>query len=38
VEAGPGLSQLFAHERLVSDCVRNTGTGAERNETTQDKP
>lgn len=25
-----GLSQLFAHDKLVSDCVRNTGTGAER--------
>jgi hypothetical protein len=25
-----GLSSLFAHEQMVSDCVRNTGTGAER--------
>jgi hypothetical protein len=25
-----GLSQLFAHDRMVNDCVRNTGTGAER--------
>jgi hypothetical protein len=25
-----GLSDLFAHERLVSDCVRNTGTGTDR--------
>jgi hypothetical protein len=25
-----GLSQLFVHDRMVSDCVRNTGTGAER--------
>ena len=25
-----GLSDLFAHDRMVSDCVRNTGTGAER--------
>jgi hypothetical protein len=25
-----GLSDLFAHDRLVSDCVRNTGTGTDR--------
>lgn len=25
-----GLSELFAHDRMVSDCVRNTGTGSER--------
>jgi hypothetical protein len=25
-----GLSDLFAHDRMVNDCVRNTGTGAER--------
>lgn len=25
-----GLSQLFVHDKIVSDCVRNTGTGAER--------
>jgi hypothetical protein len=25
-----GLSDLFAHDRMVSDCVRNTGTGSER--------
>jgi hypothetical protein len=25
-----GLSDLFAHDRMVSDCVRNTGTGTER--------
>jgi hypothetical protein len=25
-----GLSQLFAHDRRISDCVRNTGTGTER--------
>jgi hypothetical protein len=24
-----GLSDVFAHDRMVSDCVRNTGTGAE---------
>jgi hypothetical protein len=26
-----GLSDLFVHDRMVSDCIRNTGTGAERN-------
>src|SRR4051812_43990827 len=25
-----GLSELFAHDRMVSDCVRNTGTGSDR--------
>jgi hypothetical protein len=25
-----GLSQLFIHNKMVSDCVRNSGTGAER--------
>jgi hypothetical protein len=25
-----GLSDLFAHDQLVSDCVRNTGTGTDR--------
>ncbi len=25
-----GLSDLFVHDRIVSDCVRNTGTGSER--------
>jgi hypothetical protein len=25
-----GLSQVFAHDRMVNDCIRNTGTGAER--------
>ncbi len=24
-----GLSELFANNRLVDDCIRNTGTGAE---------
>jgi hypothetical protein len=23
-----GLSQLFAHDKMVSDCIRNTGTQA----------
>jgi len=27
-----GLSQLYAHDKMVSDCVRNTGTGAERSQ------
>lgn len=25
-----GLSDLFVHDRMVNDCVRNTGTGEER--------
>jgi hypothetical protein len=25
-----GLGDLFVHDRMVSDCVRNTGTGEER--------
>jgi hypothetical protein len=25
-----GLSDLFAHDRMVSDCVRNTGTNSDR--------
>lgn len=25
-----GLSDLFVHDRMVSNCVRNTGTGSER--------
>jgi hypothetical protein len=25
-----GLSELFVHDRMVSDCVRNTGTDSER--------
>lgn len=25
-----GLSQLYVHDRMINDCVRNTGTGAER--------
>ena len=33
-----GLSDLFAHDQMVSDCVRNTGTGAERDETGADVP
>jgi hypothetical protein len=28
--SGRGLSDLFVHDRMVSDCVRNTGTGEER--------
>jgi hypothetical protein len=28
---GRGLSDVFAHDRMVSDCVRNTGTGAAQN-------
>jgi len=25
-----GLSQMFSHDKMVDDCVRNSGTGAER--------
>jgi hypothetical protein len=25
-----GLSDLYAHDKLVADCIRNTGTGADR--------
>lgn len=25
-----GLADVFVHDRMVSDCIRNTGTGAER--------
>jgi hypothetical protein len=28
-----GLSDLFAHDRMVNDCIRNTGTGTERSPT-----
>jgi hypothetical protein len=27
-----GLSDLFAHDRMISDCIRNTGTGTERSQ------
>jgi hypothetical protein len=27
-----GLPQLYAHDKMVSDCVRNTGTGAGRSQ------
>lgn len=33
-----GLSDLFAHDRMISDCVRNTGTGAERDEPDVPRP
>jgi hypothetical protein len=33
-----GLSTLYAHDKLVSDCVRNTGTGAERSVAPPTKP
>jgi hypothetical protein len=26
-----GLADLFVHDRMISDCIRNTGTGADRN-------
>ena len=25
-----GLSERYDHEKMISDCIRNTGTGAER--------
>ncbi len=25
-----GLSQLYEHDKMVSDCIRNSGTGADR--------
>jgi hypothetical protein len=31
-----GLSDLFAHDQMINDCVRNTGTGTER--TVPDSP
>jgi hypothetical protein len=30
-----GLSDLFAHDRLINDCIRNSGTGAERSAPAQ---
>jgi hypothetical protein len=33
-----GLSDLFVHDRMISDCVRNTGTGAERSQSTSPPP
>jgi hypothetical protein len=33
-----GLSQLFVHDKLVNDCVRNSGTGAERSAPPQAAP
>jgi hypothetical protein len=33
-----GLSDLFAHDRLISDCVRNTGTSTDRTVPTSPSP
>jgi hypothetical protein len=33
-----GLSDLFVHDRMVSDCIRNTGTGTERSGTAAAAP
>jgi hypothetical protein len=33
-----GLSDQFARDRMIRDCVRNTGTGAERTETPPSPP
>lgn len=30
-----GLSDLFVHDRMISDCIRNTGTGTERSQPPQ---
>ena len=27
-----GLSELFVHDRMISDCVRNTGTNTDRTQ------
>ena len=29
-----GLSQLFAHDQMINDCIRNTGTGTSRTGST----
>lgn len=29
-DTGRGLSSLYAHDRMVNDCVRNTGTNTQR--------
>jgi hypothetical protein len=28
--SGPRLSDLFVHDRMVNDCIRNTGAGSDR--------
>ncbi len=33
-----GLSQIFIHDQIVSDCIRNTGTGAERSAPQSGQP
>jgi PBP1b-binding outer membrane lipoprotein LpoB len=33
-----GLSDQFAHDRMVSDCVRNSGTGADRSQPAPTQP
>jgi hypothetical protein len=33
-----GLSDLFVHNRLVSDCIRNTGTQSDRTQPTPPLP
>ncbi len=32
VETDQGLSQIFTQDRMINDCVRNSGTGAERSQ------
>ena len=29
-DTGRGLSTLYAHDRMVNDCIRNTGTNTQR--------
>lgn len=33
-----GLSQRYAHQNIISDCVRNTGTESDRSTTYQAEP
>lgn len=33
-----GLSDLFVHDRMISDCIRNTGTGTDRNQPPASSP
>ena len=33
-----GLSQRYAHQNMISDCVRNTGTESDRSTTYQPEP
>lgn len=37
-QADRGLSQMYAHDQLVNDCIRNTGTGSERSQPPAEAP